>query len=203
MSKSFAEIVRHPARFAATLVVAAALALFAVMLVRMVEPTSAALAPADPVGCTRVGHTLLLDIYVDTNNNGSYDSADQLFTNPAQQGQTLFFVVTLAAYPGRCGVEGGALTIDPPGSVGPTDVTPAGGIPILCASGPIPATQCTAPGPTFIVSNPLTYVVNCSDLASSVLPVSATWGPFGLIPSGFNLDAANTKAGSSTGTSIE
>src|SRR5262245_38915908 len=88
-------------------------------------------ADHNPSTCSATGPALLIFEFFDTNNDGIGDSP---VDRPKVPGDVVYYQAQLfhLASTGQCAYEGGTLCIDPPGAQGCTDVTPVGGIPLLC-----------------------------------------------------------------------
>jgi cysteine-rich repeat protein len=117
---------------------------------------SRAWAHTDPPGCFKTGPTLLITEFFDTDNDGIGDTPvdrDKL------DGETIYYQATLAFAAGtnQCGYEGGTICIDPPGGAPCIDVTPFGGVPLICIG-------CPDGGVPSVDSLQLAYVVNKNDV---------------------------------------
>src|SRR5262245_44634751 len=110
----------------------------------------------DPAGCSKTGPALFLGELFDTDNDGIGDTP---VNRPKKDGETIYYQATLAYAPGtgQCGYQGGTICIDPPGG-GPvcTDVTPLGGVPLVCIG-------CVSGGVPSVDSLQLPYVVDKND----------------------------------------
>ena len=117
-------------------------------------------ATFNPPTCSETGTALSLRELRDTDADGVGDTP---ITGSKIQGETIYYEGRLA-YPGlpTCGYEGGTLCIDPPGATGCTDVTPGGGVPLLCSDG-----TCSPAGVASVKSKQLAYVVDFADAETS------------------------------------
>src|SRR3954464_11348614 len=106
------------------------------LLATVAGSTRDAWAANNPPGCNETGPILLLRELRDTDGMtlpGENGPGDTPVTGFKIEGETIYYESRLT-YTGapQCGYEGGTLCIDPPGAAGCTDVTPIGGIPLLC-----------------------------------------------------------------------
>ena len=120
-------------------------------------------AVANPPGCSETGPILLLRELRDLDgmtNPGDNGPGETPISGFKIEGETIYYEARLT-YTGapQCGYEGGTICIDPPGggAVCP-DVTPVGGVPLLCAD---PA--CSPSGVGSVKSKQLAYVVHIAD----------------------------------------
>jgi hypothetical protein len=114
----------------------------------------------NPPTCSETGTSLSLRELRDTDADGVGDTP---IVGSKIQGETIYYEGRLS-YPGlpTCGYEGGTLCIDPPGATGCTDVTPGGGVPLLCSDG-----TCSPAGVASVKSKQLAYVVDFADAETS------------------------------------
>jgi hypothetical protein len=95
--------------------------------VMMFATGQAAMGNANPPGCF-VGTGLNLGMYSDSNATTS------VIGQPLADGQTVYYRVTLSQSGNNCAFQGGTITIITPDGV-THDVTPVGGIPLICGDG--------------------------------------------------------------------
>ena len=76
-------------------------------------------------------------------------------------GETIYYQASLfiSTATGQCAYEGGTLCIDRPGASGCVDVTPVGGIPLLCDNDAV----CNPDGVAALDSLQIAYVVTHND----------------------------------------
>src|SRR5437867_3271940 len=119
-------------------------------------------ADHNPATCTRTGPALLLTELRDLDQDGIGETP---ITGDKINGETIYYQATLfqSSPIGQCAYQGGALCIDPPGAAGCTDVTPIGGIPLLCDNPLV----CNPDGVPAVDSRQLPYVVNAADRQAS------------------------------------
>ena len=121
-------------------------------------------AQSNPSTCTKTGPALLLTELRDLNNDGVGETP---ILGSKIAGETIYYQASLfiSTATGQCAYEGGTLCIDPPGAQGCTDVTPVGGIPLLCDND----TVCSPDGVAAVDSRQISYVVNPGDFDQSGL----------------------------------
>jgi len=128
--------------------------------------TAAVAVPAaahnNPPTCSETGPALFIGEFRDTDmmtGPGQTGPGDQPIIGSKIEGETIYFQARLVFAGGtQCAYEGGSLFIDPPGAPGDVNVTPAGGIPLLCAG-----VACNPEGEAQVVSNQVPYVVSSAD----------------------------------------
>src|SRR4029453_5425452 len=111
-------------------------------------------AQSNPPTCTKTGSALLVTELRDQDNDGVGETP---IVGPKLAGETIYYQATLfmQSATGQCAYDGGSICIDPPGPNGCTDVTPGGGIPLLCDKDTI----CIPDGVPAVDSLQLAYVV--------------------------------------------
>ncbi len=161
-------------------------------------------AHQDPPSCTTVGNSISLSKLRDTDAD---NIGDTLIPGAVIEGETIYFETTLAERPNvtDCAIGGGDLFIDPPGAVGPTDVTPSG---VPCIGGTFdgvgainecdPAPMCPEAAPqSCFTSDQLGYEVDCEDTSAGFLPIATNWS------GGINHNAAHSPASASQSDAVE
>jgi len=115
-------------------------------------------AQSNPSTCTKTGPALLLTELRDLNNDGVGETP---IVGSKLDGETIYYQASLfiSTATGQCAYEGGTLCIDRPGASGCVDVTPIGGIPLLCDNDAV----CNPDGIPAIDSQQIPYVVNHLD----------------------------------------
>ncbi len=184
------------------LLLVAVLAAVGLFGLEQMDPPSAS-AHQDPPACTTVGNSISLAKYRDTNAD---NIGDTLIPGVVVQGETIYFETTLAerGVATDCAIGGGDLFINPPGPVGPTDVSPSG---VPCIGGAtdgvgaindcFPAPMCPEAAPqSCFTSDQLAYVVNCAHVVDTFLPVATNWS------GGINHNAAHSPASASQSDAV-
>src|SRR3954464_2829243 len=134
----------------------------AVALLCIASPASA----NNPPSCNETGPALLPRELRDTDAAtlpGENGPGDTPITGSKIEGETIYYEARLA-YAGlpQCGYEGGTLCIDPPGAQACTDVTPVGGVPLICGDA-----SCSPSGVNQVKSQQLPYLVTSADFEST------------------------------------
>ena len=121
-------------------------------------------AQSNPPSCTKTGSALLLEELRDLDNDGIGETP---IVGSKVAGETIYYQASLfiLTATGQCAYEGGTICIDPPGATGCTDVTPVGGIPLLCDNDSV----CNPDGVALVDSRQVSYTVNPNDFDTTGL----------------------------------
>jgi len=134
--------------------------------------SSVASGHSNPPNCSETGPALFLGEFRDTDmmtGPGQTGPGDQPIIGSKIQGETIYYQARLVHAGGtQCAYEQGMIFIDPPGAPGDVDVTPAGGVPLLCTG-----MACNPAGESQVVSNQVLYVVNSADVDPLCNPTTA------------------------------
>src|SRR4029434_8363470 len=125
----------------------------------------AAWAQSNPSTCTKTGPALLLTELRDLNPVDGIGETP--ITGSKIDGETIYYQASLfvSTATGQCAYFGGTICIDTPGASGCVDVTPVGGIPLLCDND----AACNPDGVAAVDSKQIAYVVNHNDFDNSGL----------------------------------